>query len=75
MAFCNPSRLECEGSLGMRVRYFSDGLVLGSKEFVENAFNENRDQFGPKRKDGARKVRESNGEMFALRRLRKEAVG
>ena len=59
----------------LRVRYFSDGLVLGSKEFVESVFTENRDKFGPKRKVGARKVSESTAEMFSLRRLRKEAVG
>ncbi|MFN0079035.1 MAG: transposase, partial [Prosthecobacter sp.] len=59
----------------LRVRYFSDGLVLGSKAFVESIFTEHRDKFGPKRKDGARKVSESAGEMFSLRRLRKAAVG
>ncbi|MDP1588643.1 MAG: hypothetical protein Q8M07_12920 [Prosthecobacter sp.] len=59
----------------LRVRYFSDGLVLGSKEFVESVFTENRDKFGPKRKVGARKVSESTAEMFSLRLLRKEAVG
>jgi hypothetical protein len=59
----------------LRVRYFSDGLVLGSKEFVESVFTENRNKFGPKRKDGARKMSESSGAMFSLRRLRKDAVG
>jgi hypothetical protein len=59
----------------LRVRYFSDGLVLGSREFVENIFAAHRDEFGPKRRDGARKISESAGEMFSLRRLRKAAVG
>ena len=54
----------------LRVRYFSDGLVLGSKEFVENVFSENREKFGPKRKDGARRVSESESPLYALRRLR-----
>jgi len=54
----------------LRVRYFSDGLVLGSKEFVESIFTENRDKFGPKRKDGARKVRESESPLYSLRQLR-----
>jgi hypothetical protein len=54
----------------LRVRYFSDGLVLGSKEFVENVFTENREKFGPKRKDGARRVSESESPLYALRRLR-----
>jgi len=59
----------------LRVRYFSDGLVLGSKKFVESVFIEHRDKFGPKRKGGARKVRECATAMFSLRRLRKPAVG
>jgi putative transposase len=58
----------------LRVRYFSDGLVLGSKTFVEAVFQENRDKFGPKRKDGARKIGENSGALFAMRRLRTHAV-
>jgi hypothetical protein len=54
----------------LRVRYFSDGMVLGSKEFVESVFTENREKFGPKRKDGARRVSESESPLYALRRLR-----
>ena len=54
----------------LRVRYFSNGLVLGSKEFVESVFSENREKFGPKRKDGARRVSESESPLYALRRLR-----
>jgi len=68
-------KLSVKELVRLRVRYFSDGLVLGSKEFVEGVFQENRNKFGPKRKDGARRVSESAGEMFALRRLRKKAVG
>jgi len=58
----------------LRVRYFSDGLVLGSKEFVESVFTENRDKFGPKRRDGARKVSESESPLYSLRRLRLRAL-
>jgi len=58
-----------------RVRYFSEGLVIGGKEFVESMFGQHREKFGPKRKDGARKITESTGGLFALRRLRKTGVG
>ena len=58
----------------LRVRYFSDGLVLGSKEFVESVFTENREKFGPKRRDGARRVSESESPLYALRRLRVKPV-
>ena len=72
--------LEAKGKLSaaelvqLRVRYFSDGLVIGGKEFVESIFGQHREKFGPKRKDGARKIVESSGGLFALRRLRKDAV-
>ena len=58
----------------LRVRYFSDGLVIGSKAFVENIFQENRPQFGPKRKDGARRLTECDSPLFSLRQLRLRAV-
>jgi hypothetical protein len=57
-----------------RVRYFTDGAVIGSKSFVDGVFEASRDQFGPKRKDGARKPHGSLGEMageiWSLRDLR-----
>ncbi|MBB5035801.1 transposase [Prosthecobacter dejongeii] len=59
----------------LRVRYFTDGLVLGNQAFVESVFEENRGWFGPKRKDGARKLSECAGNLFSLRRLRVRAVG
>ena len=43
-----------------RVRYFADGLVLGTKGFVENVFEENREKFGKTRKTGARKMKGGN---------------
>ena len=55
--------LEREGQLPLgellrlRVRYFSDGLVLGSELFVEEVFELHRSHFGEKRKSGARPIR------------------
>ena len=43
--------------LMQRVRYFSDGAVIGSQSFVNEAFRNARERFGPKRKDGARRMR------------------
>ena len=43
--------------LRCRVRYFTDGAVIGSKEFVNEAFKNARERFSAKRKDGARKMR------------------
>ena len=44
-----------------RVRYFTDGAVIGSKAFVNAAFAGARERFGPRRKDGARALRGSGG--------------
>jgi putative transposase len=58
-----------------RVRYFTDGAVIGSKEFVNEAFASARERFGPKRKDGARKLKgdgsAAGGTLWSLRDLRK----
>jgi putative transposase len=60
--------------LRCRIRYFTDGAVIGSREFVNEAFASARERFGPKRKDGARKMRgDANpaaGMLWSLRDLR-----
>jgi hypothetical protein len=57
------------------VRYFSDGLVLGSKGYVEGVFQKYRGHFGPKRKSGARAVREDKqGSLFTARQLTARTV-
>jgi putative transposase len=50
--------------LHARVRYFTDGAVIGSKSFVNEAFVAARERFSEKRKDGARRLR-GNGEAAA----------
>lgn len=40
-----------------RIRYFTDGAIIGSKNFVNEAFTKARERFGQKRKDGARRMR------------------
>jgi hypothetical protein len=59
----------------LRVRYFSDGLVLGSREFVEGVFEARRELFGPKRKLGARLMTESDAPFYTLRQLRLNPLG
>ena len=60
--------------VGCRVRYFTDGAVIGSRAFVDGVFRASRERFGPKRKDGARKPRgalgELAGEIWSLRDLK-----
>ena len=43
--------------LRLRIRYMNDGVVLGSKGFVNEVFQEFRDRFGARRKTGARAIR------------------
>jgi REP element-mobilizing transposase RayT len=43
--------------LRWRVRYFTDGSVVGSRAFVDALFGQCRGRFGPKRKSGAREMR------------------
>jgi putative transposase len=62
--------------LRCRVRYFSDGLVLGSKEFVESLFEQERARFSQKRKSGPRRMKGADwGGLFVFRDLRKRPVG
>jgi putative transposase len=64
--------------LRCRVRYFTDGAVIGSKEFVNEAFASARQRFGPKRRDGARKLKgkcaAASENLWSLRDLRKGIV-
>lgn len=66
--------------LRCRVRYFTDGAVLGGKAFVESVFESCRDRFGEKRRTGARPLQGLAGDpeqerLFNLRRLQKEVFG
>jgi len=62
-----------------RVRYFCDGAVLGTAEFVNAVFEREqslRNRFGEKRMTGARRMRGADwGELRVLRDLQKEVIG
>ena len=58
----------------LRVRYFTDGVVLGSKAFVEQVFTTQRDEFSPKRKQGSRRIAQSETPFYTLRQLRIDAL-
>jgi len=61
--------------LRCRVRYFTDGAVIGSRGFVDEVFRLCRDRFGMKRKNGARRIRGSGvaarGTLWSARDLKK----
>lgn len=62
-----------------RVRYFCDGAVLGTAEFVNGVFQREqreRKRFGEKRTTGARRMRGADwGELRVLRDLQKDVIG
>lgn len=60
--------------LRFRIRYFTDGAVIGSRNFVDEAFANARERFGPNRKTGARRMK-GNGatvsnQLWSLRDLK-----
>jgi len=60
-----------------RVRYFCDGAVLGTAEFVNAVFaREQQNRFGEKRTSGARRMRGADwGDLRVLRDLQKDVIG
>ncbi|NCD31820.1 MAG: hypothetical protein EOL87_00230 [Spartobacteria bacterium] len=63
MKISDFERLRC------RSRFFSDGQVFGSRDFVEDFFEHNPDHFGITRKTGARKIRGGWNSLYSLRDL------
>jgi hypothetical protein len=62
-------------ALRCRVRYFLDGLAIGSKGFIARVFGFARNRFGKNRASGARKLRRIDTSQRTLRDLQREAVG
>ena len=62
--------LPAPASLRHKIRYFVDGLALGSAAFVESVFEKNRTRMGVKRTSGARVPRGPMGGLRTLRDLR-----
>jgi len=63
--------------LRLRIRHMTDGVVLGSKAFVDAVWLAHREHFGPKRRSGARPIRGGGaplGALSALRDLRVAAI-
>ncbi len=62
--------------LRLRIRHLTDGVFLGSQEFVNDMFTRHRDRFGARRKDGARPIRGVPlPGVSVMRDLRVDAIG
>jgi hypothetical protein len=49
--------LQMRQMLRYRVRYFTDGVAIGSRGFVDGVFKACRERFGARRTSGARRMR------------------
>ena len=61
--------------LGLGVRCFVDGLVLGSEMFVERVFTATRDWFGRKRISGSRRLAQAETCLRTIRALKVRPYG
>jgi putative transposase len=72
-------QLSAAQMLHCKARYFTDGVVLGSREFVDKFFSgmkEKRPEKYMKRTTGARKLRQVRAaKIYCLRDLRKKPLG
>ncbi|MEZ5329951.1 MAG: transposase [Verrucomicrobiales bacterium] len=70
----NGGRMPMWQVLRCRVRYFTEGGVLGSRAFVDGFFERERSRFGENRKSGARAMNGGEwGGVMALRDLGRKA--
>ena len=69
-------RLPASTYLRCRVRYFTDGAVVGSRGFVNEVFEANRSRFGPQRKTGARLMGglAKDEKLYSMRDLKVKSV-
>lgn len=62
--------------LRVRIRYFGDGLALGSHSFLKGIFEDNRIVFGDKRKRGGAPLPAGSwGQLHIMRDLKKRIYG
>ena len=62
-----------------KVRYFSDGMTVGSRDFVNQVFKRSRDRFGEKRTSGARPMRgvkwkAKQQRIYSMRQLKERVL-
>ena len=66
-------------ALRCKVRYFTDGMAFGSRDFLNKVFKGSRDHFSEKRTTGARLIRgvawkEDGDRLYSMRALKKEIL-
>jgi REP element-mobilizing transposase RayT len=72
----NEGQIPPGALLRMRVRYFTDGAVIGSKGFIESVFQKKRAAFGANRKQASKALPPNLwGNLHVLRDLKKNVYG
>ncbi len=73
--WASGGKLPLAAALRCRVRYFTDGAVLGGQRYVDEFFEQKREHFGSRRSSGGRKMRGAEwGELRSLRDLRQDLL-
>lgn len=68
--------LELSEILRCKVRYLTDGMAIGSGEFLQDVFEENRSRFGEARQTAGRNMKGSNWKgLQTLRELQSKVFG
>ncbi|MDA0813800.1 MAG: hypothetical protein O3C21_15590 [Verrucomicrobia bacterium] len=68
-------KLTLAQALRCRIRYFTDGVVLGSQAFVDDFFARQRESFGERRQSGGRRMKAAHwGDLRVLRDLKDDVV-
>jgi REP element-mobilizing transposase RayT len=61
--------------LRCRIRHLTDGLVIGSRSFVDDYFDNAKLSFGAQRKSGARKIKGADTDgLYSMRDLKKSTL-
>jgi REP element-mobilizing transposase RayT len=71
-----PAELDLPHILRIRIRYFTDGVVFGGRQFVEDIFQLCRSHFGTRPRTGARPMQGKAWEnCYVIRDLRGDVYG
>ena len=73
----NQGRMSLGELLRCRVRYVTDGVVIGTRQFVDQFFESQPEEWRGKRTSGGRKMRGGDwgdGGLYAFRDLRKRVI-
>ncbi len=73
-AWKDGGRLTAEQLVRCRVRYLVEGVVIGSRGFVNEVFVGIREFFNPRRTEGARRLRGVDPPIYSLKRFRLRPV-